>query len=79
MMVVVGIDEKPLEAMGVDEPKLLTIKEFAEKHKDVTSIWTIRDAVKRGDIPSARWGSRIFIPEDALETFLRKQLERQAS
>lgn len=33
------------------------------------SEWTVRQAIKRGEIPSRRIGHRVLIPADAIDRF----------
>lgn len=39
------------------------------------SEWTVRQAIKRGDIPSRRIGHRVLVPVEAIDNFFREEAE----
>lgn len=37
------------------------------------SEWTVRQAIKRGDIPSRRIGQRVLVPVEAIDNFFKDE------
>jgi len=54
-------------------PKLLNREVACERLN--CSLTTLERLIKRGDLPAAKRGNRVFIPEAALERYLRERLK----
>lgn len=58
----------------MEQPELLTIREFAARHKPLLSEYTVRRLIREGRLPAHRiTEKKIVLEPDALAQMLRKE------
>jgi excisionase family DNA binding protein len=59
-------------AHDTDQPRVaLSVDEAAARLG--ISEWSVRQAIKRGEIPARRVGNRVLVPVDAIDNFFNSE------